>query len=234
MHVLDGIGTVCHEFSHVLGLPDLYDTDYEKSGGQSNHPDTWSLMAGGCYENNSRTPVGYSLYERYAAGFATPEVISSEGAKRLDPLPLFNQGYRINTEVEKEYFLLENRQPSLFAWDEYLHSHGMLVYRVDSTNTMVWERNEVNANPRHNYFQLVRAGGENATAACDPFPGKNEVSELDNDSEPANLLTWAGKKAQWGIYNITEQGNVIRFDVRSSQSTDGIVTPLKPKEDKLV
>lgn len=230
MNMLDGIGTICHEFSHVLGLPDFYDTNYEK-GGQSDTPDGWSLMASGCYKNYSRTPVGYSLFERYATGFATPKVITSEGTKRLDPLPLFNEGYRINTEVEKEYFLLENRQPSLFVWDEYLPSHGMLVYRVDSTNTMVWERNEINANPYHNYYQVIRAGGSNATAECDPFPGKNGVNVLDNDSKPASLLTWAGKKAQWGIYNIVEQGNVIRFEVRNSQSSDGISLPVKPKDE---
>ena len=56
-NVLDGIGTICHEFSHVLGLPDEYDTDYASSGGQVVHPSSWSIMASGSYRNKSRTPV---------------------------------------------------------------------------------------------------------------------------------------------------------------------------------
>ena len=51
--------------------PDLYDVDYE-TGGQAEHPSKWSVMASGSYLNKSRTPCGYSLFERYALGFATP------------------------------------------------------------------------------------------------------------------------------------------------------------------
>ena len=233
-HILDGIGTFCHEFSHVLGLPDLYDTDYEKSGGESNHPDEWLIMSGGSYANYGRTPVGYSLYERYAAGFALPEVIDGEGSKRLNPLALFNKGYRINTEVTNEFFLLENRQPSQFKWDKYLPGHGLLVFRVDSTNAVIWERNLANVNPRHNYFTMIRAGGGTGATDSDPFPGKNGVTELDNYTNPANLLTWAGKNALWGIYDITEKGNVIRFDVRTPQDPNGIILPkVATKEDIL-
>ena len=77
---IDGIGTICHEFSHVLGLPDFYDSNYGTDG-QSNHPGDWSVMAGGCYLNDSRTPVGYSLYERYSVGFTNePTVIDMKGS----------------------------------------------------------------------------------------------------------------------------------------------------------
>ena len=71
--------TICHEFSHVLGLPDFYDTDYEGSGGESHHPGDWSVMAGGNHLNNSRTPCAYSLYERMAVGFTEPMVINAKG-----------------------------------------------------------------------------------------------------------------------------------------------------------
>lgn len=67
--ILDGIGTICHEFSHVLGLPDEYDTDYATNG-QSHHPGAWSVMAGGSYNQYGRLPVGYSAYERYSARLA--------------------------------------------------------------------------------------------------------------------------------------------------------------------
>lgn len=212
--IIDGIGTICHEFSHVLGVMDFYDTDYEGSGGQSSHPSTWSIMAGGSYENNSRTPVGYTAYERYAMGFATPELISEEGSYTLPDLAETNKCFRLNTPVKNEFFLLENRQTTS-KWDRYLPGHGMLVFRVDSTNVNVWPHNQVNVNPKHNYFELLRAGGAQGTdaRASDPFPGTRRVTMLNNSTSPANLLTWAGKPNTFGLENITETAGEISFNI---------------------
>ena len=211
---LDGIGTICHEFSHVLGLPDLYDTDYEQSGGESKHPGDWSVMSGGSYFNNGRTPVGYNLYERYAVGFAVPQLISETGSYSLEALHKSNTGYRINTQVNKEYFLLETRQQE--KWDQYLPGHGMLIFRVDSTSTRVWEENNVNANPKHNYFEMVRARGTSANASYDPFPGRGNVTAVNNVTSPASLKTWAGKETRFGLLNIKESAGVITFDVEDT------------------
>ena len=213
-NILDGIGTICHEFSHVLGVMDLYDTDYEGSGGESPHPGDWSIMAGGSYANNSRTPVGYTIYERYAMGFATPELISEEGSYTLETVSKSNTGYRLNTPVKKEYFLFENRQ-NTEKWDKYLPGHGMLVYRVDSTSTNVWTGNNVNCNPKHNYFVLLRAKGANGSEArsSDPFPGTGRVTMINNSTSPANLLTWSGKNNLLGVENISEHSGVISFDI---------------------
>lgn len=210
----DGIGTMCHEFSHVLGLPDLYDTDYEKSGGQSNDPGSWTIMAGGGYENNGRTPSGYSIYERYSLGFARPDVITEVGSYELDPVGDANFGYRLNTQVKNEFFLIENRQRSS-KWDQYLPGHGMLVFRVDSTNASVWYNNTLNCNPKHNYFEVVRAGGARGVGAyaSDPFPGTAQVTMLNNTSSPANLLTWSGQPSMLGFDNISEKRGRITFDI---------------------
>ena len=211
--IIDGIGTICHEFSHVLGLPDFYDTDYEKSGGESHHPGDWDVMAGGSYNNYSRTPVGYTLYERYAIGFANPEVINAAGQYTLQNVST-NTGYRINSNQNKEYFLLENRQKD--KWNKYAPGHGMLVFRIDYTNEEVWTlgSNTVNANPEHNYYELLRAGGyKDGAVASDPFPGTKNVRKLNNETSPANLKTWAGKTTPWGLENIKETNGVITFDV---------------------
>ena len=230
---IDGIGTICHEFSHVLGLPDFYDADYEKSGGESNHPDNWSIMAGGSYENIGRTPVGYSLYERYATGFAVPTLIEHGGNFSLEQIGSSNTGYRINTTVDNEYFLLENRQPSMFKWDEYLPGHGMVVFRVDRTNTNIWDNNQVNNNPAHNYYELLRAGGagyvdpytEHTGSDHDPFPGTNNVTELHSNSSPANLKSWTGQETPWIISNISENSGVISFSVAGSYALESLTLP---------
>ena len=221
-----GIGTFCHEFSHVLGLPDLYDTDYEGGGGQSSHPAEWAIMAGGGYLNYGRTPAGYTLYERYALGFASPQLISDEGDYSLLPIGDANQGYRLNTPVKKEFFLIENRQKTS-KWDEYLPGHGMLVFRVDSTNSNPWQRNEVNNNPKHNYFTLLRAGGASGEQArpSDPFPGTTRTTMLNNDTEPANLLTWSGRRTLLGMENIAEQGDIVSFSIINTNVLKTISLP---------
>lgn len=205
----DGIGVICHEFSHVLGLPDFYDTDYSGSGGQSSDPALWSLMASGAYRNNSRTPVGYTLFERYAVGFAQPELLTSEGSYTLRDLAATNRGYRLDTRQAGEFFLIENRQ-NTSRWDAYLPGHGMLVFRVDSTSSAAWQNNTVNTNPLHNYFQLLRAAGDGQQASADPFPGTRQVTALTNNTQPAALLTWAGLPSVFGFDDIAEDadGNI--------------------------
>ena len=226
---IDGIGTICHEFSHVLGLPDFYDTNYEEDG-QSNDPGDWSVMSGGSYFNDSRTPVGYSLYERYSVGFCDePQVITETGNYELEPLHANMQGYRLDTPVKKEFFLLENRQKNRFKWDAYLPGSGMLVHRVDLTNERVWYENTVNANPNHNYYELLRANGYRGSAnASDAFPGTKQVRELTNSSSPANLLTWAGKHNQFGLFDIQMSNGIVKFKVDNYNLTalaiDGTLT----------
>lgn len=190
---LDGIGTICHEFSHVLGLPDLYDVDYE-TGGQSVHPAKWSVMASGSYLNKSRTPCGYSLYERYSLGFASPRLISAPGDYTVSPLNSGDtpDGCRINSVVENEFFLLESRVKT--RWDEYLPGAGLLVHRVDSTDVAVWENNRVNATPQHTYYTLLRAtpkpsGSSVADSDGDPFPGSGNVTSITNATTPS-MRSW--------------------------------------------
>ena len=209
---IDGIGTICHEFSHVLGLADHYDTNYEEDG-ESNDPGEWDVMSGGSYLNNSRTPAGYNAYEKYSLGFlSTLNYINEENEYTLNPLNTSNEALRLNTKVNKEFFILENRQKT--EWDKYLPGHGMLIWRVDSTNTAVWRDNEVNCNPNHNYFELLRAKNGKGAKASDAFPGTGRVREINNETSPS-LKTWSGKESDWVINSITESNGVITFSTAS-------------------
>lgn len=214
--VIDGIGTICHEFSHVLGLPDLYDTDYDSSGGQSDDPGQWTIMAGGSYLNMARTPAGYGLYERYALGFTTPEVISEPGDYKLPPVNAGDKaaGFRINSTVDKEFFLLENRTKT--GWDSYLPGDGMLVFRVDSTAEARWEDNTINTNPTRNYYELLRATPKRNSSGSivewegDPFPGSGGVTELNNYTAPS-MRSWTQASTPIVIKDIAWSGDNITF-----------------------
>ena len=224
---IDGIGTICHEFSHVLGLPDFYDSDYEQNG-SSNDPGEWSVMTSGCYLNDSRTPVGYSLYERWSVGFmdADQTVLDTEGDYALEPLYTSNTGYRIKSPVNNEYFLFENRQKA-FKWDAYLPGNGMLVHRVDKTNMSPWHNNKVNANAEHNYYEVIRAKGyKNGANANDLFPGPTgSVSTLNSETSPANLKTWSGKNTKWGLAYIRMSNGVVLFDVENTYVLKNLELP---------
>ncbi len=217
---VNGIGTFCHEFGHVLGLPDLYDTDYNGSGGESRNPGEWSIMAGGSGDNFGRNPVGYSLYERYALGFTAPQVIDSEGAYTMQPLDESNSGYRLNTPNDNEFFLIENRQAG--KWDQYLPGHGMMVARVDSTNERIWWMNEVNCNPHHMYYELLRARYSGSDSGSDPFPGTQQVTTLTNFTSPS-LLTWDKQYNDYGFSDITEEGKIVSFTAKLDNSYTYIV-----------
>ena len=228
-NVLDGIGTMCHEFSHVLGLPDFYDTN-NSNDEDCVTPGLWSIMANGADGDYGRTPVNLSLYERYALGFATPQVISEPGDYAMQAIHKDNTGFRINTPVRKEFFLLENRQK--VKWDHPLPGHGMLIFRVDSTNASAWFYNSVNDNPKHPYYELVRAKGIQATAydpfpstGRDPFPGFGRVTSISNTTSPANLLTWAGKECDIALKSISENNGIISFNAYYAHVLTDIVLP---------
>ena len=211
----DGIGTIVHEFTHALGIMDLYDTDYDENGA-ANDPDRWDVMSGGSYLNNSRTPSGFSIWERYRLGFADIEEISEIGTGyTLEPVNTSNTGYWMQTPNDNEFFLFENRQNT--GWDAYLPGHGMLVTRVEFDQNK-WNHNTINVDASHMYYELLRAGNEQGSNASDPFPGAYGVTVLNNLTMPS-LLTWDGQANDLGLLNIDENNGIITFDVGYGDGT---------------
>ena len=213
----DGIGTFCHEFCHVMGLPDMYST----IGGGAFTPDSWTLLDSGSYNNNSRTPPYLSAFERYAFGWIEPMNINSAEIISLEPIGKSNDAYIIPTEKTDEYFLLENRQQ--VGWDKYLPHHGMLLWHIDYNET-VWNNNTVNINAKHQYIDLVEADGipSNWTRDGDAFPGLYEKTELSATTTPA-LVSWSGKPIDVRMSNIQEDENGnINFIVGDSDLTTGL------------
>ena len=151
----NGIATFCHEFSHVLGLPDLYNTNnaYDMST-----PNAWDLMDYGSYNNEGRTPPNYSAVERNAMGWMYPEEFVGPESISLESLSKSNKAYIIPTNLDNEFFVVENRQQD--SWDTYLPGHGMLVWHISFDQT-IWDNNEPNVPRRgfNNGVDIVEAGG---------------------------------------------------------------------------
>lgn len=186
---IDGIGTFCHEFSHCLGLPDLYDT---KSSGYTGMG-SWDIMDKGSYNNKSRTPPYMSLYERSFIGWHTPQELTIPGDYTLSHL---DDGYIIsNPDNPDECFTFENRQP--VKWDSALPGHGLMITHIDY-DERVWIDNVVNssAGGEHPHVQIVPASGTLAKINEAAYPGKANKSEFSSRTNPSPTFrdgTAAGK-----------------------------------------
>ena len=209
----DGVGTFIHEFSHVMGLPDLYATSYTSAF----TPGGWSVLDYGPYNNGGCTPPLYSVYERYSLGWLTPRVLDGPANITLKNIGS-NEACIIPTGDDNEFFLIENRQQT--SWDKYIPGHGMLVWHVDYDPT-VWRQNTVNNNSAHQYVDLEEADGtqtENSRAG-DAFPGTKNVTSFTDDTRPS-MRTWSGAKLGLPLTDIAEQNGLITFKVAG-----GIVSP---------
>ena len=220
---ITGIGTFCHEFAHTLGLPDLYDTDYDESGGET--AGLWlstSLMDGGNMNNNFNTPPYFNAIEREILGLSEPIVLEHNGSYTLPPIHKGGQYYKVKCDNKpQEYYLLECRAND--GWDKYIGGTGMLAYHVDKTKPGIWNNNTVNANPYHQYADLIEADGRSDRITESNahmlgnisgifFPYKTTATSLTPESKPG-FTFWYGGKTNTSITEIKRSGDNITFVV---------------------
>lgn len=219
---LAGIGTFCHEYSHTLGLQDMYDTDYEGSGGESKA--LWgstSLMDGGNHNNEGNTPPFFNAIEREMMGLSMPQLIEQDGVYSLDPINVNGKYYRIDTDDPHEYFLLECRLENL--WDKYIGGSGLLVYHVDRSGQTAgfsemqgkditaaerWKYNQVNCRPDRQCADLLEAMPD-AMSVRNVFYPLEGVNAIPAES----MQYWNGRCGKLSITDIRREGDGIVFSV---------------------
>lgn len=205
------IGTFVHEFSHVMGLPDLYNTNNSNA---SYTPGAWSVLDYGPYNNDGCTPPAYSAFERNAMGWLDPKVLTGAATIALEEIQKSNTCCLIPTEKTSEFFLLENRQQT--GWDKYIPGHGMLIWHVDFVQR-IWDTNAVNNTAGHQYVDILEAGGianniSDETMALYAFPGPANNTSVTSETTPA-LVSWSGESINLPITGIAENDGIITFDV---------------------
>lgn len=154
---INGIGLFCHEFSHTMGLPDHYDTEYKDADNQS--PEFWDLMDAGEYTYDGYCPTPYTPWQKMLMGWATPITLdgTQAGQYTLEPYDLASKAYKIEADVNKdnfrinenysstklsdkkkkelkerakgEFLLLQNIRNE--GWYKHLLGYGLLVWRID-------------------------------------------------------------------------------------------------------
>ncbi|MDE6291542.1 MAG: M6 family metalloprotease domain-containing protein, partial [Muribaculaceae bacterium] len=204
----DGIGTFVHEFSHVLGLPDLYVTT--NSAGFT--PGEWSVMDQGPYNNDRLTPPNYSSYEKCALGWIDMQPFKP-GRMELPDLSSSNVALALPTDKENEFFFFENRQQH--GNDEFLPGHGMLVWHIDYKEA-IWTMNAVNNTATHQYVDLIEADNvkSSSSRAADSFPGRKNITSFGFDTKP-QLASWSKKRLAFDIEEIAEsEDGLISFNAK--------------------
>ena len=206
----DGIGTFIHEFSHVMGLPDLYVTDYN-SLAVDKTPGEYDVLDYGPYNNNGMTPPTYSAFARNALGWLNPLVITEAENINLHHILETNEAYMVNTSDPNEFFLFENRQQK--GWDEFIPGHGMLIWHI-LYDKATWENNTVNNSANKQLVDIVEAiGSANSNRmAAYPFPGTANKTSFTSTTTPA-FRTWGGQNINLPVTEIAEADGVISAKV---------------------
>ena len=240
-----GLGVFCHEFSHCMGLPDMYDTNY----GSTPTMGDWDLLAGGSYNGPQGIgwcPAGWTSYERaYAGWLELTELKAGDIIKGMTSLEEADgKAYVIYNDNHKdEYYLLENHKG--MGWDKYTPENGLLIIHVDYDkdlfdNNIVnskgeftpaegYDRYFTNDHPRMAPFSRVRSI-QNDTYFY-PYPmdaPRGVVDSLTDTSKPAaelyNALADGSKLMGKPVYNIEkdDDGNISFTFMTKEKETDAI------------
>ncbi|MEZ5359482.1 MAG: M6 family metalloprotease domain-containing protein [Candidatus Zixiibacteriota bacterium] len=202
------IGVFCHEFGHVLGLPDLYDTDYSSSG-----VGRWAVMSGGSYNNGSKTPATFCAWSKYQLGWSEPYLVDSNVVDvEIVASASSNTSYRVwkNGLVTSQYFLIENKYKT--GYDSYLPGEGLLIWHIDNSVGG-------NYNEWHPLVFLEQADGKfdlqydnNNGDNGDPFPGSSHAYNFDDETTP-NSRDYSGNTTQVAVWNISNADSVMTANI---------------------
>ena len=216
-------GTICHEYSHCFGLPDIY-------YGTNNVVGDWDLMDSGNYNGNGYQPAGYSGHERWLMGWLTP--IELQEATSIVDIPALadnDVAYLIrNDGYENEYYFVENRQAT--GWDASLPSHGVLIFHIDYDPSVWTSTQEYPNSSRRKRYILFHANDKNSIYSslsgwAYPF---EENNALTNTSTPAADLFHANTDGTMlmnkPITNISETNGLASFNFNMATSIKEVTT----------
>ena len=232
---INGIGLFCHEFSHTLGLPDIYayKTDAEDQNDQG--MELWDLMDGGTEVQGGRVPSPYLAWEREAMGWMSIDTLTTDcHIANLKTIDNGGKAYKIlNPSAPNEYIVLQSIQKGGWyqGWGNGSYPKGLLVYRVSyaSNKVNVFDfPNNVKGKPR---VIVVPADGE-IIAAAHAGTMNNYLLQHNNDLYPYNGIDsikgfkmFNESTLEKSIFNITETDGVdinnryVSFDFRDRITT---------------
>lgn len=258
---INGTGVFIHEFSHCMGLPDLYattSTAYVNNQGM----ETFSIMDYGLYNRNGFAPCPYNAWEQEVMGWTKIEELkpTADSQQQVsDLLPLIEGGkaYKlVNADNDRDYIVMENIQKR--GLNTYSAAHGLLVYHVDYPYNTVNMTDAPNSNPGHPGVAVVPANGTlissylrgsgkkytneewKESLSSSVFPGPENVTALTSQMQLPNYCFWNSSKAKETNYMLNsisenEGTGTVSFIVASDNpSSIDAVRWLKPDDSHVV
>ena len=258
---INGTGVFIHEFSHCMGLPDLYattSTAYVNNQGM----ETFSIMDYGLYNRNGFAPCPYNAWEQEVMGWTKIEELkpTADSQQQVsDLLPLIEGGkaYKlVNADNDRDYIVMENIQKR--GLNTYSAAHGLLVYHVDYPYNTVNMTDAPNNNPGHPGVAVVPANGTlisshlrgkgkkytneewKESLSSSVFPGPENVTALTSQMQLPNYCFWNSSKAKETNYMLNsisenEGTGTVSFIVASDNpSSIDDVRWLKPDDSHVV
>ena len=207
------IGTIAHEFGHVLGLPDYYVTSKSASNYNKKYtPGSWHIMDYGSYNNDGRTPPNYTPHDKYFFGWSTPTLLAKDEKKNCTLTTTYGSAYQITggttlkgATASDRVWYIENRQKS--GWDEYLPGHGMVAWEV-TYNSSNWNSNA----PNNSTVGYTVVTANNLTRPYTPYTTNDPSTGNCGTPFPgtSNITSWTPATG-CAITNIAESTGNITF-----------------------
>lgn len=217
---VNGLGVICHEFSHSLGLPDMYPTEISARL-DNQEMECWDLMDGGEYTNAGFCPTAYTAFEKEQMGWPVDiKTLDSDARVTMTS----GTAYKIvNPQNDKEYLMLEYIQRK--GWNKHLFGNGLLVYHVCLPSETLDLGTHLNNVPDYPGMAVVPADG----ACLSSYIKANEddyvnshygdlfgqnVTELSDTNKQPNFCWYNAAKTEKLSTNKAIKNIKIKYDIK--------------------
>lgn|GEM_PF-1599395 len=221
-----------HEYGHIMGAVDLYDTD-----GSSDGVGKWSMMAYN-YDTTYRPPA-FEPWHRIQFGWITPTVVTEDETSYSIPQIATNRFVLklwTNGDPGDEYFLVENRQK--VGTDATRPGEGLMIYHCDDSRSN-------NSNDSHRLVDVEVAEGldvngkdhldrkdGNKGKATDPFYSGNNDTFNYTSNPPSK--SYANTDSYVKVENISASGNPMTANISVETGTHPTVSITAPSDSATV
>ena len=188
------VGSMAHEFGHVLGLTDLYNVEFAQAAGGGLDPADdsagigyWGLMGHGARGwNDQGGPTPFSVWSLGQLGWLGMDndrlVVVEEDLEGVvfEDVRAGGKVYKVPTQDPQQYFLVVHRRPNTSYYERHLPGAGLLIWRINT-----WQRyNEIDkAVDLVCADGLYRDGGYGIGLQPEPDFGEDNLDFWAHDAE---------------------------------------------------